>query len=60
MLIWTASLFKKKKAFFFFLTAPQGLWNLSSLTRDQTQASAVKVQSPNDWPTKNSQDNSFF
>ena len=29
-----------------------GLWDLSSPTRDQTQALAVKVPSPNHWTTR--------
>ena len=33
---------------FFFLAASQGLQHLSSLTRDQTQALAVKAQCPSD------------
>ena len=36
-----------------FYLAPQlSLWNLSSLTRDQTQAPAVEVQSPKHWTTR--------
>ena len=31
----------------FFLGAPQGLWDLSSLTRDQTRAPPVRALSPN-------------
>ena len=38
--------------FFPPLAAPCGLQDLSSLTRDQTQAPAVKVPSPNHWTTK--------
>ena len=34
---------------FCFLAIPGGWWNLSSLTRDQTQALAVKAQHPNHW-----------
>ena len=33
--------------FFFFLTTPCGFWDLSSLTRDQTWATAMTVPSPN-------------
>ena len=33
---------------FVFLAALRGLWDLSSLTRDQTLPSSVKVQSPNE------------
>ena len=33
--------------FFFFLAAPCSLWDLSSPTRDWTQAEAVKSQNPN-------------
>lgn len=35
--------------FFFLLTVPGNLWDLSSLTRGWTQALAVKVPSPSLW-----------
>ena len=34
------------------MAAPHTLWALSSLTRDWTQAPAVKAQSPNHWTTR--------
>ena len=34
------------------LVAPWGLWDLSSLTRDQTWSLAVRVPSPNHWITR--------
>ena len=37
---------------FFNLATPHGLWDLSSPTRDQTRAPAVKVLSPNHWTTR--------
>ena len=40
--------------FFFFLATPRGLGDLSSLTRDQTRAMAVKAPSPNHWTTRES------
>ena len=38
--------------FFFFLASPYGLWDPSSLTRDQTQALAVRARSPNHWTAR--------
>ena len=38
--------------FFFFFAAPPGLQDLSSLTKDRTQAPAVKAWSPNHWTTR--------
>ena len=40
--------------FFFLIFWPHGFWNLSSLTRDWTQVTAVKVpnESPNHWPAR--------
>ena len=38
--------------FFIFLAMPHGLWDLSSPTRDRTQAPAVKVLSPNHWTAR--------
>ena len=35
-----------------FFGSAGSLWDLSSLTRDQTQATAVKVPSPNHWTTR--------
>ena len=40
------------KYFFFFLAAPSCLWDLSSLSRNQTQAPAVEAQSLNHWTTR--------
>ena len=37
---------------FFFLAAQCSLWDLSSPTRDQTQALAVKARSPNHWTAR--------
>ena len=37
--------------FSFFLAAPCGLWDLSSLTRNWTQTTAVKPRNPNHWAT---------
>ena len=36
----------------FFLFCPQGLWDLSSLTSNWTQATAVKVLSPSHWTVR--------
>ena len=38
--------------FFFFLAASHSLWDLSSLTRDQTCALAEKELSPNHWAAR--------
>ena len=38
--------------FFFFLATLHILWDLSSLPRDRTWASAVKAPSPNHWATR--------
>ena len=38
--------------FFFFLAASRGLWDLSSPTRDLTQAPAVRAPSPNPWTAR--------
>ena len=38
--------------FLSFLAMLQGLWDLSSLTRDRTWALAVKAQSPNHWTAR--------
>ena len=38
--------------FFFFLTTPHSLWDLSSPTRDEPGHSAVKAQSPNQWTAR--------
>ena len=35
--------------FFFLLALPRGMWDLRSLTRDQTHPPAVEAQSPNHW-----------
>ena len=32
-----------------FLAAPRSLWDLSSMTRNQTGSPAVEAQSPNHW-----------
>ena len=37
---------------FFFLAAPQSLWDLGSLTRDRTQAPEAIAPSPNHWTTR--------
>ena len=39
-------------AFFFGGGGPLNLWDLSSLTRDRTQALAVRVQSPSHWTAR--------
>ena len=36
----------------FFSAVPRSLWDLSSPIRDQTQALAVKVRSPNHWTAR--------
>ena len=41
-----------EKFLFFFLAMPLGMQDLSYLTRDQTQALAVKVPSPNHWTAR--------
>ena len=48
------SLFKNKygNSLFFFFAVPFGLWNLSSLTRDQTYAPAVEAGSLNQQATR--------
>ena len=38
--------------YFIFLATPRGLWDLSSPTRDWTQALAVRARSPNHWTTR--------
>ena len=48
---------------FFFLATPCGMWDLNSLTRDPTQCrtySAVKVQNPNHWITREVPFSAFF
>ena len=35
-----------------FFAAPHGMWDLSSLTRDQTHAPKVEAQSLNHWTTR--------
>ena len=45
---------------FFFLAEPCGLQDLGSLTRDQTWAMAVEVQSLDHWTVKKSQFKKFF
>ena len=57
------SLYKYTKKFFlsfffflFFLASSRGLRDLSSLTRDQTRAMAVKVPNPNHWTTREFQE----
>ena len=40
------------KTFFFFLAASQGVQHLNYLTRDQTQALAVKAQCPSHWTAR--------
>ena len=37
---------------YFILAASHGMWDLSSPTRDQTHAPAVKVRSLNHWTTR--------
>ena len=37
---------------FFILAAPRSFWDLSSLTRDWTRATAVKAPSHNHWTTR--------
>lgn len=44
---------------FFFLAALHSSWDLSSLTRNRTQALAVKAPSPNHWPAKDFPEESF-
>ena len=46
--------------FFFFLAKPCSLWDLSSPTRDQLLAPAVKVLSPNPWTTREFPKSDFF
>ena len=46
----TIFLFKKKSCFFFFFFWPQGMWDLSSLTRNGTCTLCVGKWSLNDWP----------
>jgi hypothetical protein len=48
---------------FFSLATPCGMWDLNSLTRDPTQCrtrSAVKVQNPNHWITREVPFSAFF
>ena len=49
---WLGFIFCMSKLALFFLLCPQGLWDLSSLTRDWTQATEVKVLSPNHWTVR--------
>ena len=51
---------KHKKVIFFFLAKPCSLWDLSSPTRDQLLAPAVKVLSPNPWTTREFPKSDFF
>ena len=37
---------------YLFLAVPLSLWDLSSLTRNWTKSTAVKVPSPNQWTTR--------
>ena len=37
---------------FFFVATPLGLWDLSSLTRDQIWGPTVKVPGPNHWTAR--------
>ena len=41
--------------FFFILVVPRSIWYLSSLTREETCAPAVEVQSFNHWTARKSQ-----
>jgi len=43
---------EKHLGLFFFLAASRGMWDLSSLTRDRTQALAVKGWSLNHWTAR--------
>ena len=38
--------------FFFFLAGPYSFWNISSLTRDRTQALCSGNQTPNHWTAR--------
>ena len=38
--------------FFYFLATPAGMWDLSSLTRDQTHTPYLRSTSLNHWPAK--------
>ena len=40
-----------RRLVFLFLAAPSGLWDLSSLARNLTQATTVKPRNPNHWAT---------
>ena len=49
---WSHSFITQFFVFFVFLAAPRGLGDLSSPTRDWTQAPAVKASSSNHWTTR--------
>ena len=46
--------------FFSFFLAPHSMWDITSLTRDWTQASAEEVQSLNHWTTREVPENVFL
>ena len=46
--------------FFFFWSMPCGMWDLSSLTRDQTCSSALEAESHNHWTARKSSSLHFF
>ena len=50
--IYVLNFLLKILCFFFFLAAPHSLRDLNTLTRDQTQAPAVKAPSLNHWTAK--------
>ena len=43
------NIFQSYFLFYFFLSVPRSMWDLSSLTRVWTRACYVEVQSPNHW-----------
>ena len=47
-----SAMLSTKKNHFFFFSLPLGMWDLSSLTRDQTHAHALVVQNLNHWTAK--------
>ena len=46
--------------FYLFSAMLWSLWDLSSPTRDLTQAQAIEVWSPNHWPTREFPCGNFF
>ena len=49
-----------KLPFFFFFVVPHSMWDLSSLTRDQTHGPALEAKSLNHWTTREYQAHHFL